>query len=119
MDRPRLAPKYPPGGEEPKINAGSDTFPLDVAAAWSEDRQLLTVAVINPTQSDQKMQLRISGANVAGGTLRRLGHPDLNYAAAPGQPSAVKIVEQRLAKMPRVVVLPRHSVSLYSLQVAN
>jgi alpha-N-arabinofuranosidase len=30
---PQPKPKYPPGGEEPKVNAGSDTFPLDVAAA--------------------------------------------------------------------------------------
>jgi alpha-N-arabinofuranosidase len=115
-NRPQPAPKYPVGGEQPEVNAGSDTYPLDVAAAWSEDRRQLTVAVINPTESDQRMQLRIEGAKVAGGTLRRLAHPDLDYAATPGQPSKVKIAEHRLRKTPREIVVPRYSVSLYSLE---
>ena len=35
---PQPPPKYPAGGEEPRVNAGSDTFPLDVVAAESSDR---------------------------------------------------------------------------------
>jgi alpha-N-arabinofuranosidase len=118
-DRPQPAPKYPVGGEQPKVNAGSDTYPLDVVAAWSEDRNELTVAVINPTEADQPMTLQIAGANVAGGTLRRLAHPDLGYVATPGQPSEVKIAEQRLRKTPREIVVPRYSISLYSLSVRD
>ena len=116
-DRPQPAPKYPPGGEQPKVNAGSDTYPLDVAAAWSEDRRYLTVAVVNPTESDQRMELQFEGANVAGGTLRRLAHPDLNYVATPGKPTEVKIVEQGLRRTPRDIVVPRYSINLYSLEV--
>jgi alpha-N-arabinofuranosidase len=118
-DRPQPAPAYPAGGEQPKVNAGSDTFPLDVTAAWNEDRRQLTIAVINPTESDQRMQLQIKDANVAGGTLRRLAHPDINFVAAPGQPPAVKIVEQSLARLPRAITVPRYSVSLYSLDVTH
>ena len=36
---PQPKPKYPPGGEQPVVNAGSDTFPLDVAAAWTDRPQ--------------------------------------------------------------------------------
>jgi alpha-N-arabinofuranosidase len=118
-ERPQPAPKYPVGGEQPKVNAGSDTYPLDVAAAWSEDRQELTVAVLNPTESDQRMKLQIEGANVAGGTLRRLAHPNLDYVATPGQRSEVEIEEQRVSKTPREIVVPRHSVNLYTLRVRN
>lgn len=118
-DRPQPAPKYPPGGEQPKVEAGSDTYPLDVAAAWSEDRRLLTIAVINPTEKDQQMQLQIEGAKLAGGMLRRLAHPDLNYVATPGQPSEVAIVEQRLRRAPVEMAVPRYSISLYSLEVAD
>ncbi len=118
-DRPQPAPKYPVGGEQPKVNAGSDTYPLDVVAAWSEDRRQLTIAVINPTETEQRMQLLINGAKLAGGTLRRLAHPDLNYVATPGQPSAVRIAEQRLRKAPREIVVPPYSVSLYSLSARN
>jgi alpha-N-arabinofuranosidase len=118
-DRPQPAPKYPPGGEQPKVNAGSDTYPLDVVAAWSEDRRYLAVAVVNPTESDQRLQWQIKGAKVADGKLRGLSHPDVNYVATPGQPSEVKVVEQGLRRMPREIVVPRYSVSLYSLKVTD
>jgi hypothetical protein len=77
------------------------------------------MAVINPTETEQRMQLLINGAKLAGGTLRRLAHPDLNYVATPGQPSAVRIAEQRLRKAPREIVVPPYSVSLYSLSARN
>jgi alpha-L-arabinofuranosidase len=115
-ERPQPAPKHPPGGEDPKVNAGSDTYPLDVAAAWSSDHRQLTVAVINPTESDQTMQWEIKGANVLhGATLWRLAHPDLSYVATPGQPSAVRITEQRLSKTAREISVPRYSISVYVL----
>src|ERR1035441_2063601 len=41
---PQPAPKYPAGGDQPRVNPGSDTYPLDVAAALSTDRRSLTVA---------------------------------------------------------------------------
>jgi alpha-N-arabinofuranosidase len=44
---PQPRPKDPPGGEQPIVNAGSDTFPLDVAAAWTTDREALTVAALS------------------------------------------------------------------------
>lgn len=118
-ERPQPAPKYPVGGEQPKVNAGSDTYPLDVVAAWSEDRRQLTVAVVNPTDSDQRMHLQVTGANVGGGMLRRLAHPDLNYVATPGKPSEVRIVEQSLRRTPRDILVPRYSVSVYSLDVTH
>ena len=43
----------PVGGEQPAVNAGSATFPLDVVAAWAADRHTLTVAMLNPTDADQ------------------------------------------------------------------
>jgi hypothetical protein len=65
------------------------------------------------------MELQFEGANVAGGTLRRLAHPDLNYVATPGKPTEVKIVEQGLRRTPRDIVVPRYSINLYSLEVTH
>lgn len=119
-DRPQPKPVFPPGGEDPVVNAGSDTYPLDVAAAWTDDRKALTIAVINPTEQDQKLQLTIAGADLArGGRLLRLAHPDLNYAATPGQPSAVRIAEQKLSRLPHEVTVPRYSVTLYVMNAAS
>ena len=55
---PQPKPTDPPGGEQPAVNAGGDTFPLDVAAAWTDDHRTLTVAVINPTGVEQPLKLR-------------------------------------------------------------
>lgn len=118
-DNPQPAPKWPVGGEQPSVNAGSDTYPLDVVAALSEDRQYLTIAVVNPSESNQRMQLQIDGVKTRGGKLHRLAHPNLEYVAVPGKPSAVKIQEQSLSRTPQSVVVPPYSMSIYSLKVAQ
>ena len=43
-------PKYPIGGDQPRVNTGSDTWPLDVSAALTADRKALIVAVVNATE---------------------------------------------------------------------
>jgi alpha-N-arabinofuranosidase len=118
-DRPPPTPTKPPGGDQPKKNAGSDTYPLDVAAAWSEDGAALSIAVINPTESEQRMTLNMRGVKVStGATLWRLAHPDLDYVPTPGKPVAVKIQQQRVAKV-GVLTIPRYSVSIYEMRVAR
>ena len=61
-DSPQPKPLYPAGGDQPSVNPGSDTYPLDVSAALSEDRKTLTFAVLNPSDSAQPLKLSISGA---------------------------------------------------------
>lgn len=75
-DAPPPPPRYPVGGEQPEVNAGSPTFPLDVAAAWTEDRGALTVAVINPTESEQPLDLTVTGADLLAGEAVALGSSD-------------------------------------------
>ena len=41
------APQYPAGGDQPKVNTGSATYPLDVMAALTADGRALTVAVVS------------------------------------------------------------------------
>jgi alpha-N-arabinofuranosidase len=41
---PQPKPTDPTGGEQPAVNAGSDTFPVDVVAAWTADRRALVWA---------------------------------------------------------------------------
>jgi len=63
---PPPPPRYPVGGEQPQVNAGSPTHPLDVAAALTSDRKALTFAVINPTESEQPLILSIEGVSPSG-----------------------------------------------------
>ena len=106
---PQPKPTDPPGGEQPMTNAGSDTFPLDVAAAWTGDRHTLTLAVLNPTDVEQTLKLSITGAALSGkGTLWRLASAESN-GQNPG------ISHSAVDALPESVSLPRYSVSIYEL----
>lgn len=107
---PQPKPTEPPGGEQPLVNAGSDTFPLDVVAAWTDDRRMLTVAVLNPTDVEQSLKLNIAGAALAGpGTLWRLASAGTNDN--PG------ISSFPVDFMPDLLTFPRFSVNIYELPV--
>jgi alpha-N-arabinofuranosidase len=114
-DSPQPLPKDPPGGEQPVVNAGSDTYPLDVAAAWSADRRTLTIAVVNPTDSAQRLHLDVRDARLVGkGVLRRMAPPSLSATVEVGKEPGVQ-VEQRAVDAPRGdETLPPWSVSLYT-----
>lgn len=106
---PQPKPIDPPGGEQPEVNAGSPTFPLDVVAAWTKDRHALTVAVLNPTDVEQPLKLKITGANLSGkGTLWRLASNGNN-----GQNPV--ITSSPVDAIPDSLSLPAFSVSIYDL----
>ena len=106
---PQPKPADPPGGEQPVVNAGSPTFPLDVVAAWTKDRHALTVAVLNPTDVEQPLKLNITGAALSGkGTLWRLASAEDN-----GQNPSIS--SSPVDSVPDSLTLPRFSVSLYEL----
>jgi alpha-N-arabinofuranosidase len=108
---PQPKPIDPAGGEQPTVNAGSDTFPVDVAAAWTDDHHTLTLAVLNPTDVEQGLKLNITGAALSGkGTLWRLASTERD-----GQfPS---ISSSPVDSIPGSLMLPRFSVSIYEFAV--
>jgi len=115
---PQPKPKDPPGGEQPIVHAGSDTFPLDVVAAWTADRKALTIAVINPTESAQTLSLQIRGAELSGnGTLRRMAPESLTATVVVGQEPGVKIKEQTLDVIPASPTFAPFSVNIYEFPV--
>jgi len=108
---PQPKPIDPPGGEQPVVNAGSDTFPVDVVAAWTEDHRTLTVAVLNPTDAEQPLKLNINRVSLSGkGTLWRLASAE-NSGQNPG------ISSSPVDSVPNALILPRFSVSIYELLV--
>jgi alpha-N-arabinofuranosidase len=108
---PQPKPTDPPGGEQPVVNAGSDTFPVDVVAAWTDDRRSLTVAVLNPTDVDQPLKLNIPGVALSGkGTLWKLAS-----AADNGQNPSIS--NSPVDSIPDSLRLPRFSVNIYELAV--
>jgi alpha-N-arabinofuranosidase len=117
-DSPQPAPKYPVGGDQPKVNAGSDTYPLDVAAALSSDRKKLTVAIINPTESVQQLDLAITGVALRGqARVWRITGPDLNAAILVGQKPGVELVEVAVPEIPKTLAVAPISINLYAFEI--
>jgi alpha-N-arabinofuranosidase len=113
---PQPPPLHPPGGEQPKVNAGSPTYPLDVVAALTGDRKVLTVAAINPTESSHRLDLTFEGVGLAGGgQVWRMAPSDLGATIVVGEKPGVEVEEQALDAPPASVTLPPFSVSLYEL----
>jgi alpha-L-arabinofuranosidase len=106
---PQPQPTDPPGSEQPAVNAGSDTFPVDVVAAWTQDHRALTVAILNPTDVDQSITLNITGAALSGkGELWRL-------ASAGNDGQSPSVSNSSIDSIPDSLALPGFSVSIYEL----
>ncbi len=112
---PPPAPKYPVGGDQPKVNAGSPTYPLDVSAALTSDGKFLTLAVVNPAESAQELDLTIDGVDLRGkGRLWRMTGPGINAVTGLSR-QEVQILELPVGEVPRTLQVPPLSIDLYEL----
>jgi alpha-L-arabinofuranosidase len=117
-DSPQPKPIYPAGGDQPTVNPGSDTYPLDVSAALSGDRKTLTFAVLNPSDSEQSLKLTINGTKLANrGRIWRMAPTKVSAANIVGQKPEVEVQEQGLDSVPDSMSLPPFSISIYSFPV--
>ncbi len=114
-DSPQPKPIYPAGGDQPRVNPGSDTYPLDVSAALSEDRKTLTFAVLNPSDSEQQLNLSITGARLSSqGQRWRMAPASVDATIIVGQKPQVEVREQAVMSVPTTISIPPFSVSIYS-----
>jgi alpha-N-arabinofuranosidase len=117
-DSPQPKPIYPAGGDQPAINPGSDTYPLDVSAALSEDCKTFTFAVLNPSDSEQHMKLSINGAKLSSpGHLWRMAPSSVDATITVGKKPEVEVEEQGLTSTPDTMSVPPFSVNIYSFPV--
>jgi alpha-N-arabinofuranosidase len=117
-DSPQPKPIYPSGGDQPAVNPGSDTYPLDMSAALAVDHKTLTFAVLNPSDSEQHLRLSIHGAKlVNSGRLWRMAPTTVDATIAIGQKPGVEVQQQELTSVPETMSVPPFSVSIYSFPV--
>ena len=115
---PQPRPAFPAGGDQPAINPGSPTYPLDVSAALTSDHKTLTIAVLNPSDAEQTLHLDIHGAALAStGKLWRMAPKSLDATVKAGSPAEVHVEEQSLGALPTTVTLRPFSVNIYSYPV--
>jgi alpha-N-arabinofuranosidase len=117
-DSPQPKPAFPAGGDQPAVNPGSPTYPLDVSAALSEDRKTLTIAVLNPSDSEQSIKLTINGTKLTGtGELWRMAPDSIDATVQVGKKPEVQVEELALGALPDTVTVRPFSVNIYSYPV--
>lgn len=110
---PPPPPLYPVGADQPKVNAGSPTYPVDVSAALTSDGKFLTVAVINPNESAHTLDLSFQGITLSGkGRMWRMTGDSLNAATGLGR-NEVRIVESPLTGTPKTLTIAPVSIDIY------
>jgi len=106
------------GVDKPSVSSGSDTYPLDVVAALTNDRQGLTVAIVNPTQSPQTISAGFSNIDLqSNGKRWEIAAADLQSRNVPGQQPEVQIVESAFEQVPETLELAPLSITLYEFKV--
>ena len=92
--------------------------PLDVAAAWAEGRDAVTVAVVNPTLEPYTLPVDWQGGEPQRGAKRwTITGTDPMAYNEPGKDEAVSVREEPLAKVGKVLTVPPWSICLYRLPV--
>jgi alpha-N-arabinofuranosidase len=118
-NRPQPEPKYPPYGDQPETSAGSPTYPLDMVAALTEDRKYLTIAVVNGTDTEQNLDLSVTGIRLAGpSTLWQLTGNSLDAENHVGQSAQVEVKEIAIGAVPQALSVAPISVNIYRLPIA-
>jgi alpha-L-arabinofuranosidase len=114
---PQPAPQYPIGGDQPTINAGGDTYPLDMVAALTEDRKALTIALVNPTESEQKIIIQLKGIQTSGKIKRwTLSGSSIMARNVVGKAPEIKIIESMLDIAEELTIAPA-SINIYRYEL--
>jgi alpha-N-arabinofuranosidase len=117
---PQPPPKYPVGGDQPRTNAGSPTYPLDMVAALSADRKYLTLAVVNATESVQLLDLNVAGARLVGkSTLWQMTGKDLNATNRVGQEAQIVVKETDVGNAPQTLLVAPITLDVYRFPVVQ
>ncbi len=99
------------------VTVTGEPGPLDVAAAWRDDRKTLTIAVVNPTHDDVSLGLELRGASLTGnGRVWRIMHESETAYNEPGKPPQVPITEEVCRGVSDRLEAPAISISLYALE---
>ena len=87
-------------------------------AAFSEDRKSLSIAVLNPSDSEQSIQLKINGTKLtSSGKLWRMAPDKIDATVQVDKAPEVKVEEQSLGALPETISVRPFSVNIYSYAV--
>ncbi|MGA2406084.1 MAG: hypothetical protein ABSF81_04955 [Bacteroidales bacterium] len=104
--------------DKPEKSSGSDTYPLDVMAAFSSDRKKLTFSIINPTFDNQEIDISFSAVSLKDGyDSYWIQSPSIRAANRPGEQPRIIIVNDRSENTPGTFKVNPLSITLYEFDV--
>src|SRR5690606_2121474 len=116
---PPPAPKDPVGGDQPIVNTGGDTYPLDVSAALTPDGRTLAVAVVNATEAPHSFSLSLEGFRFrAEGRCWKFTGPDPDAKNPLGEPERVGATESAFDASAGALSIAPASVEIYHFERA-
>jgi alpha-N-arabinofuranosidase len=91
---------------------------LDVSAAWTDDKKAITVAIVNPESTEQKVKADFGQTALEPKATRWLieNSNPMSYNE-PGKKPNIAIQEKAVTVKNSTFVVPPYSVSLYRLEV--
>ncbi len=99
------------------VTVSGDLGSLDVAAAWTQDRTALTVAVVNPASESRSLALTVKGTRIQReARCWVITGPDRWAHNLPGQPRDVDIDATTLDVSPDLIEVAPLSVTLFSFR---
>ena len=87
-------------------------------AALSPDHKFLVVSVINATESEQKVDLSVTGVHVAGpSTLWQLTAASADAVNVTGKPEQLAIKQSSIGNAPASITVAPISINIYQFPV--
>lgn len=116
------SPQHPVKGtigvDRPEKTSGSNTWPMDVAAAMTADHQKVTVSIVNPTDNDQELYINFVDASFSNNVkVYTIATNDLSARNVPGKEPVIKTVETVLNRVPGKIMVSPYSITLYELNL--
>ncbi|MEA3366000.1 MAG: hypothetical protein U9Q79_10210, partial [Candidatus Hydrogenedentes bacterium] len=98
--------------------AVEDGRPIDVMAAWTDDRTAITIGVVNPLSDAKDVSFTLENAAITGeGTVWTISGADPMLYNVPGEPPKLVIDESPVTGITDTLAVPRYSISLFRLPV--
>jgi len=92
--------------------------PLDVAAALTDDREFITLGIVNPSREEHKRAIELQHVRPNGKVqLWRIANPDPMAYNAPGEKPNVVIEEHEIETFSNKINVPPLSINLYRFAV--
>jgi len=92
--------------------------PLDMVAAWTKDRNAITVAIVNPTEDEHEITITLKNAKFSGsGHVWIIEHDDPMVYNEPGKDPVVVIKDHRISGGSKRLTAGPFSINLFRLPV--